>query len=510
MVNPIAAAGTGFFSGLSDQMDQNKVEEDAWNTHANSAFKENYSHYQSMLKDYNEKKSQIDATAALISGGDPSDVAARNVASTMLNAKLKYEEHVGAAQSMYKSHKAALALARQQAVNTPHGQNTPSNDTPMGEEVPTDEEMPEMNQPDQPVQEDSGGPNIVQNALGVRSPEQRLHTLHKNLSQMYGLPLSEIIKISSGKGVPEEAQANMAGVDVAGALNDESLQKQSSKDEAKSAIPQPFGDTTLQGEDYLASLPPETAARIKAWNTGHENWPGIFAQRDPYIKRAISSLYHYAGAEGVDFTRAPVRLATAKSFVAGSSTGPSATADSANMFMQHASQLLDNINKLPNQDMPLSNVPINWWKQNVAGMENVTNYDDVAYALATEKARLLANRAPNDAEVKDYKALFNHNGSFKQLTGQLQQDMHLAGARVEALQYHQERGMNPDKNLPLISPKSKDAMDRVNKIGSKSEETKKGMDAPLPHFSGPDDEGFKSLPAGKQFINDDGKVMVKH
>lgn len=245
------------------------------------------------------------------------------------------------------------------------------------------------------------------------------------------------------------------------------------------------GDTTKNGDEYLASLPPSTARLVKAIAEGNKAAPSA-SSRSPEAQQLLQAVYQYDPS--ASDTNLPVRTATQKSFTSG--------ADAKNLmalaqFAAHAEQLSEMIPKLSGIALPFVGTAVNSAINNASDpyTGNLTAWNQKADAVAHEGRAAFAGASGGTlAELEKQAASLGGNSSIQQKQAALASISDLVRSRIQLAQDKYDKGMGTvSKPLEIVSPHVREALDSLAAIdhqGKPSTQSASGQ-ASLPTTSQP-------------------------
>lgn len=222
-----------------------------------------------------------------------------------------------------------------------------------------------------------------------------------------------------------------------------------------------LGDMSKTGAEYLATLPPELAGRVKAMVEGRQAMPNSLARGKPYWQNLITA------ANNVDptFDEAswPARVAGMKSFKSGADAG---TVRSANQVLGHISDLTDKADELHNGDYPSWNYVKNTWNSQT-GADASNNWVTQAHAVADELSSFMKGAGhSSDTEIQQWKESLSPNMSPQQQRGAIKTLMGIYDHALSALEDKRTGAIGSvaaEKMGPLVTSAGQSAMDKVRK-----------------------------------------------
>lgn len=215
-----------------------------------------------------------------------------------------------------------------------------------------------------------------------------------------------------------------------------------------------------QGEEYLKTLPPQTAAQVKAIADGKMPFPGGMAMKTPYWQQMVSAVSQYD--PNFDAVNYNARSKTRNSFVAG----PDANNITAlNTGMNHAASLKDSYDQLGNSDYPALNTAKNWLGNAFGDANTQTNTAAVGakgHALSGELAKVFRSTGMAESDIKAWEDKLSTSATPAQSKEVLNSAMDLMEGRLQALASKYNQGMGTSKNgIELLSPEAQKAYAKV-------------------------------------------------
>ena len=215
-------------------------------------------------------------------------------------------------------------------------------------------------------------------------------------------------------------------------------------------------DPNLTGEAFLQSLPPATAAQVKALAEGRQAFPSGFALGKPAMQHLLQQVSQYDPK--FDAVNYQARSKTRNDFTSGKSAQ---TINALNTGMGHLGELSDEAEKLNNYKFTPFNTVANAY-ENTMGDARVNNFNTVRDKVAEEFTKIYRGSGGSESDIKREIDNLNAANSPDQLHGAIQRMAQLARSKVEALgeQYNQGMGTTQEP-LQLVSPASREVFERV-------------------------------------------------
>jgi len=220
-----------------------------------------------------------------------------------------------------------------------------------------------------------------------------------------------------------------------------------------------LGDMTKTGAEYLATLPPDLAGRVKAMVEGRQPPPSSLAQTRPYWQNLISAAQTYDPT--FDATNWSGRVAGVKDFSAGKSAE---MVRSANQTLHHVGQLLTSMDDLKNGNYPLWN-RIGNAASEAKGSGAQGAFRTNAHAVAEELSKVFKGANLSDAEIHAWEQNLHENMSPEQQRMQIAKLRDLLAGSLHALEEKRLASIGPmaaEKAGPLIREEGQHVLKRID------------------------------------------------
>jgi len=222
------------------------------------------------------------------------------------------------------------------------------------------------------------------------------------------------------------------------------------------APPTTPGDQSKQGDAYLATLPQQQSAQVKALAEGRMAFPTGTALKSPYWQEMLSAVSQYDPT--FDAVNYNARSSTRKAFTSGKEAQ---TVNALNTVAEHLGTLSDNIQALHNTSFQ----PYNILKNKVAdltGDPDIARFNTSKKAVADEVAKVWRASGGSEADIQENLKNLSGAQSPEQLNAAVATLTHLIAGKVAALNDQYTQGMGTTKQLkPLVSPEAKRAYDKT-------------------------------------------------
>ena len=219
------------------------------------------------------------------------------------------------------------------------------------------------------------------------------------------------------------------------------------------------GDSTKTGDDYLATLPPDLAAQVKALSEGRRAFPTGAALRSPQMQELVAAAAQYDPT--LDAANAATRVATRKDFTSGVSAR---NKTSINTAIGHLVSLARAARDLNNTDLQSYNSVANWLS-NETGDPRVNNFNIKRDAVATELAKVFKGTggAPALAEIHDWQSRIDAAQSPDQLREAVLSGVDLLNSRLDALNQQYVTGMGKSSDpMEMLTPHAREEYEALS------------------------------------------------
>jgi hypothetical protein len=220
-----------------------------------------------------------------------------------------------------------------------------------------------------------------------------------------------------------------------------------------------LGDMSKTGAEYLATLPPDVAGRVKAMAEGRQPLPSSYALSKPYWQNLITATQNYDPT--FDATNWSGRIAGVRDFSAGKS---SEMVRSANQTLAHVNALLDSADALHNGNYPSLNWVGNKFNEATGGGEPGA-FRTNAHAVAEEMSKVFKGANMSDSEIHAWEENLSPNMSPAQQRAQIAKLSELLHGSLDALEEKRLAAIGPmaaEKAGPLIKPEGQAVLKRID------------------------------------------------
>jgi hypothetical protein len=220
-----------------------------------------------------------------------------------------------------------------------------------------------------------------------------------------------------------------------------------------------LGDMSKTGAEYLATLPPDMAGRVKAMVEGRQPLPSAYAMTKPYWQNLISAAQAYDPT--FDGTNWSGRVAGVKDFSAGKSAD---MVKSANQTLAHVNALIDSADALHNGNYPSLNYIGNKFNE-ATGAGEPGAFRTNAHAVAEEMSKVFKGANMSDAEIHAWEENLSPNMSPAQQRAQIAKLSELLHGSLDALEEKRLTAIGPmaaEKQGPLVKPEGQAVLKRID------------------------------------------------
>jgi hypothetical protein len=247
--------------------------------------------------------------------------------------------------------------------------------------------------------------------------------------------------------------------------------------------PGTIGDTSLQGDDYLKTLPANIAAAAQAAVEGRAPPPSAGSLKNPLVQKTIAAAQHLDPE--FDLTTWGARNAGHKDFYGGGDS--SKQVKSLNQAISHMGSLVDSAEKLPGHDSPMINSVENFFNTQVLGKGDQTEFKMNAHAVAEELSKVFKGSNMSDAEIKKWEEGLQPNMSPEQKRAAIGKLTELLHGGMSALDDKRKQSLGDAsrraKKGSLLAPDAQQQLEKIKAwvaAGSKPAGAPAGAPAGLP------------------------------
>lgn len=247
--------------------------------------------------------------------------------------------------------------------------------------------------------------------------------------------------------------------------------------------PTPSGDTLLK------SLPPQTAAQVKALAEGRMGFPSGMALSKPYWQQMLSLTAQYDPQ--FDAANPTSRSATRKDFTSGKSAQNITALNTVVGHLDHLDRSIDGLgNYAGNEPGPLLGLPLGpLAKANNAlahGLADASgtgqrykDFETAKTAVANELTRVFRGTGGAEADIQGWMKQLDSSSSPAELKTVVRSMATLMKSRLEAVgeQYKQGLGVSKDP-ITLLTPDKQAAFQRLMGQGGGAPPAKGGQSKP--------------------------------
>lgn len=227
--------------------------------------------------------------------------------------------------------------------------------------------------------------------------------------------------------------------------------------------------SNLSGDEFLKSLPPQSASQIKALAEGRMAFPGAMALKTPYWQQMLGNVSQYD--PDFDASNYNKRSQTAAAFSKGKQ-GDALRA--INQATNHAVSLSGTIDKLDNSDATGANLvtpAVNAIKRTILNDPTQGEFTQNATALASELRKVFSGSGGgNLTELQKWEESLPLNESKSQQKAYLSKGIDLLQGGIESLNGQYRAGMGPKadimQNDSLIYPGTRAKLEQLRGGGT--------------------------------------------
>jgi len=233
--------------------------------------------------------------------------------------------------------------------------------------------------------------------------------------------------------------------------------------QAQSNLPPGVGVPT--GEKYLEGLDQQTAAQVRALADGRVAFPNGMALKAPYWQRMVEHVSQYDPTfDAINFN---ARNKVRADFTSGKSAQ---NITSFNTAIGHLDALEKSIEGLRNTDYPMVNKARQLLGEQTGNKElqnSMAKFNTARNAVVEELTRAFKGTGGSLTEVQQWEHLIDAAKSPAALREVVKQGVELLKSRIDSMTETYRRGMGKaDVNVPGLTPKALEALDRLEHLGS--------------------------------------------
>lgn len=215
------------------------------------------------------------------------------------------------------------------------------------------------------------------------------------------------------------------------------------------------------GNDYLSSLPQQTAAQVKALAEGRMQFPSGTALKSPYWQGMLSAVSQYDPS--FDAVNYNARSNTRKGFTSGKEAQ---TVNALNTVAEHLGTLSDNAVALHNfSSFGAFTKTANRLKNSyleASGDPRIARFNTSKKAVADEVAKVWRASGGSEKDIQENLKNLDGAQSPEQLNAAIGTLTNLIYGKIAALQDQYTTGMGQTQNpRPLVSPEAQKAFDKT-------------------------------------------------
>jgi len=200
------------------------------------------------------------------------------------------------------------------------------------------------------------------------------------------------------------------------------------------------GDTTKTGDEYLKTLTPDMAAKVRMIAEGRMPWPNTAALRSPAVQQLLSAATQFDPT--LDAASSVRRMATAKDFASGKSRQ---NITSLETVLGHMGELWNASQKLHNRSFTPWNSVANA-AGSMMGDPAMKAYGLAQQATVDEMERAFRGASGSEKGIEAWKSALSSSSSPEQFRAAMEMGVKLLDSRLQSLQqaYHEGMGTEAD------------------------------------------------------------------
>jgi len=222
------------------------------------------------------------------------------------------------------------------------------------------------------------------------------------------------------------------------------------------------GDATKTGDAYLATLPPQAAAQVRALADGRMAFPTGTALKSPYWQGMLSAVSQYDPQ--FDAVNYNARAKTRADFTSGKSAN---NIKALNTLAGHIAGLQVAVNNLGGTNFPMVNSMRNA-ALSATGDTRLSTLNAAKTAVANELTTVFRGSAGAEADVQGWLKQLDEAKSPGQLNAAIREIGGLVESRIHALQETYTQGMGTTKaGRAFVTPQNQKFFDSLLRPAAK-------------------------------------------
>jgi hypothetical protein len=216
----------------------------------------------------------------------------------------------------------------------------------------------------------------------------------------------------------------------------------------------------LKGEEFLATVPPNMANRVRQIVEGREAWPTGYSSRSPDIK-VLKELVTQADPN-YDFTNASARKKTRDQFASTAPSAPGNVIQIGNAVLGHLGQLSDAVVALENNNLPALNAIKQGFQKAFGTSVNLTSFEGLRDRYVEEITRFYRGAGGAERDIEREINALKSTKSPAELQSAIATAADAIQSKVAAVQHTWHAGMGdnvPDYNI--FNPEGIAAMGKI-------------------------------------------------
>lgn len=224
-----------------------------------------------------------------------------------------------------------------------------------------------------------------------------------------------------------------------------------------------FGDPSLTGSQYVASIPAGNQEIVKGLLNGTVSLPTGTTLKSPLWQSALASVKH---ADPSWNQAAYKQFADTRKFMTTGQGGQ--LVNSINTAAQHLEKLRDDINAMHNGNVRPLAAASNFLSSHFAGDQAPTNFTGDLTPVASELAAVYKGKGvPSDEEIRHFREALTPNMSYGQQMNVIRGWIDLLAGKLNATREQYRASMSKLSDpLSVINPRAAEALERITSLAN--------------------------------------------
>jgi hypothetical protein len=216
----------------------------------------------------------------------------------------------------------------------------------------------------------------------------------------------------------------------------------------------------LKGEEFLSTIPPNMANRVRQIVEGREAWPTGYSSRSPDIK-VLKELVTQADPN-YDFTNASARKKTRDQFVSTAPSAPGNVIQTGNTVLGHLGQLSDAAVALENNNLPALNAIKQGFQKAFGTSVNLTSFEGLRDRYVEEITRFYRGAGGAERDIEREINALKSTKSPAELQSAIATAADAIQSKVAAVQHTWHAGMGDNApDYPIFNQEGIAAMGKI-------------------------------------------------